>query len=102
MISVEKIRVVDQSGLTAIFETTADMMVVVDRATTIPTATCPMPVAPIDGQIFMLSSRVAITNLTMDAGPQAIPISGTITTLAAGGQAGWIYDLVSNRWFRYS
>lgn len=100
MISVEKIRVVDQSGLTAIFQTTADMIVVVDRATTVPTATCPMPTAPIDGQIFILSSRVAVTNLTMDAG--AIPISGNITTLAAGGQAGWIYDTVSNRWFRYS
>lgn len=100
MVSVEKIRVIDQAGLTAIFETTADIIVVVDRTTTIAAGTLPFPPNPIDGQIMSISTRVAITALTLNTGPQAIPISGSISTLAAGGAAGWCYDLVSNRWFR--
>lgn len=98
IVNVEKIRVVEGADLAAIAATQADMIIVCDRATTIPVATLPFPVTPIDGQIFSVSSRVQITTLTLDAG--AIPISGSISTLAAGGAASWIYDLTSNRWFR--
>lgn len=98
LVSVEKIRVVEAADLTGIAETTADILIVVDRATTIPAGTCPMPAVPIDGQVFMISTRSAITALTLNS--NGIPISGTITTLAAGGAAGWTYDQVSNRWFR--
>lgn len=97
-ILAEKIRVIDAAGLAAIFETTADIFVVVDRATTIAAGTLPFPPTPIDGQIMSISTRVAITALTLNT--NAIPISGSISTLAAGAAAGWCYDLASNRWFR--
>lgn len=99
IVNVEKIRVLEAADLSSIAETTADILVVCDRATTIPAGTLPFPQNPIDGQLMMVSSRVQITALTLDAG--AIPISGAITTLAAGGAAAWVYDLVSNRWFRH-
>lgn len=97
--AVEKIRVIDAAGLTAIFETTNDIFVVVDRATTIAAGTLPFPVVPVDGQLMMVSTRVAITALTLNSG--AIPISGSISTLAAGAAKSWCYDLASNRWFTY-
>lgn len=100
-VGLEKIRVIDAAGLSVIAETEADILVVVDRATTIATGTLPFPAAPRDGQLMGISTRVAITTLTLDTGPGAIPVSGSISTLAAGGTASWIYDQVSNRWFRF-
>lgn len=99
MVNIEKIRVVDQSGLSSIPGTTADMLVVVDRATDAPSATLPFPTNPIDGQIYMITSRIEVTALTLDTG--SIPISGGVTSILAGEIMGWIYDQVSNRWFSY-
>lgn len=98
IVNVEKIRVVEAVDLASIAVTQADMLVVVDRSTTIAAGTLPMPANPIDGQVFMVSTRSAITALTLNA--NGIPISGSISTLAAGAAAGWTYDVISNRWFR--
>lgn len=98
LVSVEKMRVVEAADLLGIAETTADVLIVVDRPAAIASGTCPMPANPIDGQVFMISTRSAITSLTLNASGR--PVSGTITTLAAGAAAGWTYDQISNRWFR--
>ena len=100
MVNVEKIRVTQEADLATIAMTTADMIVVVDRAITIANGTVPMPANPIEGQIFTLTSRVAFTALTMNAAGRTI--YGNITSLAAGVAVGWIYDLGSDAWFAYN
>ena len=100
MVNIEKIRVTQEADLGNISMTTADMMVVVDRAITIANGTVPMPANPIEGQIFTLTSRVAFTALTMNAAGRTI--YGNITSLAAGVAVGWIYDLGSDAWFAYN
>ncbi len=99
LISVEKIRVTQQSDLDVIAETTADMLIIIDRATAIPSGTCPLPAAPIDGQVFMISTRVDVTIMTLNT--NSIPISGNPGAMMAGTIVGWCYDQVSNRWFPY-
>lgn len=98
LVNVEKIRAVEAADLLTIAETTSDILVVVDRSATIAAGTLPMPANPIDGQMFMVSTRSAITALTLNSNGR--PVSGSISTLAAGAAAGWTYDAVSNRWFR--
>ena len=93
----EKIRATSQQDLTAIAMTIADMIVVVDRETTIVNGTIPMPSNPVDKQEFIVTSRVAISTLTMDAGGRTI--YGNITSLPAGVAVGWMYEAVSNSWF---
>lgn len=97
-VSLEKIRVTSAGQASAWAQTTADVLLVVDVSSTIANATAAFPSAPIDGQIFGFSTRSAITSLTLSAGS---PISGSVSTAAAGFQASWIYDQASNRWFRY-
>lgn len=99
MVNVEKIRVIQGADLLSIAMTEADMIIAVDRDTNIVSGTCPMPSSPKDGQIFILSSRIQITNLTMDAAGKAI--YGVVNTLAAGSSVGWIFDTLSDAWFRY-
>lgn len=93
----EKIRATTQQELQSIYQTTADMLVVVDRETTIASGTIPMPTNPVDKQEFIVTSRVAITALTMDAGGRTI--YGNITSLPAGVAVGWVYEVLSNAWF---
>ena len=93
----EKIRATTQQDLTAIAMTIADMIVTVDRETTIVNGTIPMPTNPVDKQEFIVTSKVAIVTLTMDAGGRTI--HGNITSLPAGVAAGWVYEVVSNAWF---
>lgn len=102
-VGLEKIRVIDAAGVSTIAETEADILVVVDRATTVPSATLPFPANPRDGQLMGISTRVQITALTLDPGPGAIPINGYTVpfNLAANTVQTWIYDQVSNRWFRF-
>lgn len=99
MNNVEKIRVTQAADLLTIPATIADMLVVVDRAVAIASGTMPLPANPVDGQIFVLATRVDITALTLDGG--AHPISGGVATIKGGDSKAWFYDLASDRWFRY-
>ena len=99
MVNVEKIRITTVGDLASVITTTSDMALVIDTAGTVAAGTLVFPSAPIDGQILSVSTRSAVTAVTLDGG--GIPISGSISILAAGGTVSWIYDLVSNRWFRY-
>jgi hypothetical protein len=99
IVSTEKIRVTQTSDLASVPETTADLLLVIDVGVTIATGTLVFPANPIDGQTIAVSTRSQVTAVTLNAG--SIPISGAITTLAAGGTVAWVYDQASNRWFRY-
>lgn len=98
LVSVEKIRVTGAGQASSWAQTTADVVLVIDISTTTASATCTFPTAPVDGQVFGFSTRSAVTTLTLSAG--AIPISGPVTTAAAGAAFSWVYDQGSNRWFR--
>lgn len=98
LVSTEKIRVTQGSDLAAIPETTADMLVVVDRATAITNGTMPMPANPVDYQTFMVSSRCDIVNMTLNSNGKAV--YGTVGTLYAGDMVAWTFDATSNAWFR--
>jgi hypothetical protein len=99
IVSTEKIRVTQTADLATVPATTADLLLVIDVGTTIAAGTLVFPTAPIDGQSICVSTRSQITAVTLDAGGRAI--SGSISTLAAGGVVEWVYDQASNRWFRH-
>ena len=100
MVNVEFLRITQAADLAAIPVTEADMIIQVDRATAIVTGTIPLPANPINGQIFIMTTRVDINNLTLDTNARAI--SGAQSTLNAGDSLGWIYNTVSDRWTRYT
>lgn len=99
IVSTEKIRVTQTADLASVPATTADILLVIDVAGTIPSGTLVFPANPIDGQTIAVSTRSQVTTVSLNAG--TIPISGPITTLAAGGTVAWVYDQASNRWFRF-
>lgn len=99
MVNIEKIRVTQGADLNSIPGTTADMILVVDRDTNIASGTLPFPLTPVDGQIFMVTSRIDVSAITLAGNGAAI--QGAITSLGAGDFVGWIYDLISNKWFAY-
>lgn len=99
IVSVAKVRITQAADLSSVFNTTGDMLLVVDRSTAIPSGTLPFPANPIDGQIFMVSSRIDVGVVTLNTNGRAI--SGAITTLGAGDFNGWVYDTDSDRWFSY-
>lgn len=103
MDNLEVIRVTSAADITGIPATEADVLLVVDRATTVAAATCPFPAVPRHRQVFGISTRVQITALTLDPGPGAIPISGYTGPFQLNANTiFWrIYDLPSNRWFPY-
>lgn len=100
MVSIEKIRIDALQDLDVVADTTADMYLLVDVGFTVAGATLPFPATPVDGQIFGVSTRSQVISVTLSSG--TIPISGPITTMLAGSFASWVYDAVSNRWFRYT
>ena len=99
IVSTEKIRVTQTADLASMPETTSDLLLVIDVGTTIAAGTLVFPVNPIDGQTIGVSTRSQITAVTLDAAGRSI--SGSISTLAAGGFVEWVYDQASNRWFRH-
>jgi len=99
MDALEKIRAVTGNDLDAIAETTMDILVVVDRDTPVVSGECPMPVNPYPKQFFIITTRVDITALTMNANSVGRTIRGNVTSLPANTSVGWVYDDVSNAWF---
>ena len=91
-----KIRVTTAQDLLGIYETIDDLLVIVDRETTIAAGTCPMPSSPVDKQLFILSTKVAITTLTMNPGLKTV--RGNVTSMQADSVVGWVFGAVSNAW----
>jgi hypothetical protein len=67
-----------------------------DHTATIASATVVLPPSPQDGQEWRLASRSIVTALTLTA---SNTIRGTITTIAAGGKAGWRFVGAASAWF---
>jgi hypothetical protein len=99
MVNLEKVRITQAADLASIPGTTADTILFIDRSTVINTGTIPFPSNPIDGQIYMISSRIDIISVTLSTNGR--PVSGAITSLSSGDFVGWIYDTTSNRWGPY-
>lgn len=100
MVSIEKIRTLNASGLASIPETRADMILILDRDVTVVNGTLPFPASPIDGQFYILISKCQVTNFTTDTAGKGI--SFTPTTLLANEIVGWIFDEAANSWFCYT
>lgn len=105
MVSIELIRVVTLADISTIAETTADILLAVDRDTTVAAVTCPFPANPIRGQLMGISTRIQITSLTLDSGPNGYLICGySGPFLLAANTVFWRFFLPdggSNRWFPY-
>ena len=76
----------------------ADILIVIDNSATLAELTIPFKPDPIDGQLMLISTRSAITSLTLTS---AKPIRGLISGTAAGGIVGWIFDTARDAWFVY-
>jgi len=99
LVNVEKIRVTQASDLDVLPATTADMLVIIDRASVITNGALPFPASPIDGQTLFLTTRNAVTNVTLNTNGKNI--YGSRSTLSAGEVCGWVYDVVADSWFAY-
>lgn len=64
-------------------------------AGTLATLTVVLPVTPVEGQDFTLATSQIITTLTITGA-----IVGTLTTLALGGFARFVYSAAAAKWFR--
>lgn len=98
VVSTEIIRATSAADVAGVPATTADVLICVDIASTTASATLGFPTSPINGQTLSVTTRSAITTITNSAG--AIPISGAVTTLAAGATVSYVYQSTANRWFR--
>lgn len=65
-------------------------------AGTLATLTVTLPSSPVDGQPLIISTSQALTALTVNGGT----IVGTLTTLALGGYAYFVYGATATKWFR--
>lgn len=66
-----------------------------DPAGTLATLTVALPLNPVEGQDFTVSSSQIVTALTFTG-----TIVGTLTTLALGGFARFVYSATAAKWFR--
>lgn len=64
-------------------------------AGTLATLTVALPPSPVEGQDFTLATSQVITTLTLTGS-----IVGTLTTLALGGFARFVYSSAAAKWFR--
>ena len=65
-------------------------------AGTLATLTITLPSSPVNGQALVIATSQALTALTVNGGT----IVGTLTTLALGGFAYFVYDSATSKWFR--
>jgi hypothetical protein len=66
-----------------------------DPAGTLATLTVVLPASPVEGQLFRVAAAQIITALTITG-----TIVGTLTTLALGGFAQFVYSATASKWFR--
>lgn len=65
-------------------------------AGTLATLTITLPSSPVDGQTLSIGTSQILTSLTVNGGT----IVGTLTTLALGGYAYFVYGATAAKWFR--
>lgn len=84
------------SGTITANNTQQDVVLVHNAGATV-TLTITFPSNPVNGQTFSITSVGGITTLTMSSG---ITILNTLTTLAAGGTAKYMYSSGFNNWIK--
>ena len=101
MVNAGLIIATSAADLAAIFDTQSDLIILVNRLTAVSSGTMPMPSSPIRGQLFIVTSKVDITSLTMN--PQGKTINGNISYLPANTSVAWIFgdENEANEWFPY-
>jgi hypothetical protein len=67
---------------------------IINPAGTLAALTVALPANPIDGQAFSMTTSQILTALTITG-----TIVGTLTTLALGGAARWVYSATAAKWF---
>jgi len=74
---------------------------VIEPAGTLATGTITMPASPTNGQVLTILSTKAITALTHNPNTGKT-LLGALTTIAADGNASWIYRSANTTWYRAS
>lgn len=73
-----------------------NLFLLLDPLATIAVCTVNLPSTPSDGQMVVVASSQIITALTIANGT----IIGTLTTLALGAYAHFMYSSTASKWFR--
>lgn len=93
-------RVVPTTGFTnTIADTTS--YYVIEPAGTLATGTLTMPASPVNEQVVTIASTQIITALTHNPNTGQT-LKGALTTIAANGNASWIYRTANTTWYRVS
>jgi len=74
---------------------------IVEPAGTLATGTIKMPATPVDEQVVTITSTQIITALTHSPNTGQT-LKGALTTIAANGNASWIYRTANTAWYRVS
>ena len=74
---------------------------VMTPAGTLATLTVVMPTTPVDGQEVFITSTQIVTALTHNPGAGQT-LNGALTTIAANGNAAWVYKSSTTSWYRIS
>ena len=74
---------------------------VMTPAGTLATLTVVMPTNPVDGQEVFITSTQIVTALTHNPGAGQT-LNGALVTIAANGNAAWVYKLSNTTWYRIS
>lgn len=70
-------------------------IIIINPAGTLAALTVVLPASPTDGQQCVLATSQILTSLTITG-----TIVGTLTTLALGGFARFVYSATAAKWFR--
>ncbi len=82
-----------------ITDTTDDIQVIHENSVLTVALTIAFPATPTDGQRVFFNSVNGVTGLTLSTPVGSI--IGALTTLAAGGTAGYIYRLANTKWYKF-
>ena len=93
-------RVVPTTGFTNTIANTTSYYVI-EPAGTLATGTLTMPASPVNEQVVTITSTQTITALTHSPNTGQT-LKGALTTIAANGNASWIYRTANTAWYRVS
>lgn len=93
-------RVVPTTGFTNTIANTTSYYII-EPVGTLATGTLTMPASPVNEQVVTIASTQTITALTHSPNTGQT-LKGALTTIAANGNASWIYRTANTTWYRVS
>ena len=84
------------TGTIVINDTGQDVHLIHDAGATL-TMTVNFPATPVNGQILVIASAGGITTLTLSS---SSTITGTLSSLVAGGSGKYQYLTTNNKWYK--